>query len=170
MPLDATTYAGNMADDLETETGVDADGNVVGSLADPIDADAFAAKLGKHYDDYAAEGLVAGAMDTAGADAAKAIFQATDAASMGDALATYWAACFVTPDTPTDATVLTSVNNAASLSAAFTAAVQSSITDEASNPPYEAFILNVEAVVLTIVWTVTRNVAGTPTPTLTPIA
>jgi len=118
------------------------------------------------YDDYASAGDVTGAINTGGD---KSIIEAalnaapTTAAALGAAFAQYWATVALTPDPPNTAVV----NDAATRSAAFIAAVEASIRDTESAPPFQEFITNLEGAAKTIVWTITDSGGATFTSGVT---
>lgn len=124
------------------------------------------------YDDYATLGVVPGATNAGGTKslietAMNSISGNTiaNATILGTAFANYWATVAIIPGTPAHggSSVISVVNNAATLSAAFTAAIIASITASSQYPYFETFLDNIEGVVSTIVWIVTELIVITPT-------
>lgn len=152
MPLDSTACAAAIATAYEP---------VQQQLLTDYPADFAAA-----YHAYAEAGVIPGAV-SGGSDASiiKGFMSGVTSSSatvtqFGAALASYWSAVGTSPQAPN----IASVNNAAALVGAFTAAVSASITDASSEPYFKAMIDNIEAVVKTIVWTITPPPPASPFP------
>lgn len=126
----------------------------------------FPADVADAYDSYAAQGTVIGAVNSGGdAGIIEAALRAapTDADSLGQAFADYWATVALTP-APGNTLV---VNDALAKAALFVSAVEQSITDSPSDPPFEQFIKNIEdTAVKSVIWTVTSSGGGTTTETI----
>ena len=132
----------------------------------------YPAAFADAYDAYAAAGVVLGAANTGGT---KSIIEdelrnpGISVATLAQAFADYWATVAVSPGTPAHGgtSVVSVVNNSASLVSAFAAAITASLRATESTPYFEEFISNIEDVVLTIQWTVTETIL-TPSPVPTP--
>lgn len=117
----------------------------------------YPADFASAYHDYASLGVIPGAISGGGDSSIIETFlrSATSSSQTIDdfaqALTDYWVTVGLTPEPPN----ISSVNDAAGKFAAFKAAIESSITSSASLPYFEQFIINVEAVALTIQWTIT---------------
>lgn len=113
------------------------------------------------YDQYAAGGVVPGAVNSGGALQgleAELIAAPTTPARLGKALADYWATVALTPDSGNTNVI----NDALAKESLFVSAVQASLTASESNPPFEQFIRNVETTaVKSVVWTVTASDGST---------
>lgn len=127
----------------------------------------FAKAFADGYHDYASDGLVLGAI-SGGGD--KSILEAawgktTTVTELATALANYWATVAVVPGVPSHGgiSVISVVNNSASLVSSFEAAIQASITQTKSEPFYFKFVDNIEKMaVSSIIWTVTELMPTVP--------
>lgn len=124
----------------------------------------YSADFASAYQTYADAGIIAGAISGGGdMSIIKGFMDSVTSDSItvskfGKALADYWAEVGIEPAEPN----IASVNNAALLVAAFTTAVNASITDKDTTPYFKTLIDNIEEVVKTIVWTITPP---SPAPT-----
>lgn len=112
------------------------------------------------YDDYAAAGVVPETINNGGdVSIIEDLLRAGEPTppDFAEALASYWSGVSIIPVPPNTLVV----NDALTRSAAFEAAIMASITIVESNPPYAAFIANLEGVVKSIQWTVTDAGGGT---------
>lgn len=151
---------------------LDTDGSALDTPLVPSD---FVQAFADGYDTYAKAGVVPGAANAGGTKSlltavlsAQAVpATATFVTTLAQALADYWATVAVTPGDPAHGgtSVATVTNNASTLVSAFAAAITASITTSESSPYFETFVVNIEEVVKTIVWTVTELVGAPPVPT-----
>ena len=138
------------------------------------DRDNFAADFADAYNTYAMTGLVLGALNTGGEKALleAAIKQTNSTVGNGsDTLAKgfagYWATVCIVGGVPSHGgiAVVSSVNNAMTLEAAFKAAVMKGLDSSKDGQPYyETLITDVETVVKTIAWTVVEMIPAVPSP------
>jgi hypothetical protein len=110
------------------------------------------------YDDYVKQGTITGVVNSGGTKSilAQAINSINGGPSaktdLGNAFSSYWATVGTVPQPP----YISVVSTAGASTAAFIAAVEASITNQPSNPPFEAFIKNLKNIgVSTITWTAT---------------
>ena len=117
----------------------------------------YQAEFATEYHDYASAGVIPGAVSGGGDKAIietfmRSVTSATQTVDdFAQALTDYWATVGLAPEAPNTA----SVNDASGKFADFKAAIEASITSSESTPYFEQLILNIEAVVLTIQWTIT---------------
>lgn len=124
----------------------------------------------KAYNAYAKLGLVLGAVNTGGDTSILEDFMRGVDGTAGSidgfaaALAAYWSAVAITSGAPSHGgtAVISVVNDAASKESAFKSAILASITASEGKPYFSALISNIEAVVKTIVWTVTEMMPTVP--------
>lgn len=130
------------------------------------DPSTYPADFAAAYHAYASAGVVAGAV-SGGSDASiiegfmsGVTSSPATVEAFGAALSSYWSAVGVVPSPPN----LASVNNAAELAGAFSAAVSATITDADTQPYFKSLIDNIEGVVSTIIWTITPPPPAAPFP------
>lgn len=130
------------------------------------DPSTYPADFAAAYHAYASSGVVPGAVP-GGSDASiiegfmsGVTSSPSTVAAFGAALASYWSAVGVVPAPPN----IASVNNAAALAGAFSAAVSATITDADTQPYFKSLIDNIEGVVSTIIWTITPPPPASPFP------
>ena len=117
----------------------------------------YPADFANAYHDYASAGIIAGAVSGGGDASIIEGFMngvTSDPATvvrLATALANYWAGVGLIPAPPN----IASVNNAATLIPAFTAAILATITTSDTQPYFKTLIDNTEAVAKTIAWTIT---------------
>lgn len=106
------------------------------------------------YNNYALDGVVAGAVNEGGNKGALSDFLITGGtpSQFAVALATFWADVALIPDTGTESIT----NDAMSKVSDFEAAIRASMTTEEKKPYFLHFVVNIENVVKTIIWTVTK--------------
>lgn len=124
----------------------------------------YPADFAEAYHEYAEAGVIPGAESGGGDKSIIETFMRNAASSsqtiteLAVTLSDYWSGVGLTPAEPN----ISSVNNAGTKVADFEAAITSSITTSDSQPYFEQFILNIEAVVKTIQWTITPPPPGSP--------
>ena len=135
-------------------------------------AGGFHADFAKAYDAYAKKGLALGVVNTGGdASIIELALASTGPLEpsvdiLANGLAGYWATVGLSGDGAHGGAPVSVVNNAMTLVPAFAAAITASIDPSAESKPYfEKFILNIEAVVKTIIWTVIEAMPPLATPT-----
>lgn len=170
MALNPSTCAESISLFYQNVAGIDADGNPAPTL--PAD---YPANFASAYDDYAAEGVVLGALNDGRSPEILENFMRTatgnDAQVITDfatALAEYWATVAVQPGLPAHGgSVVESVSNDAMAHIAdFEAAILASMTSVESKPWFNQFVTNVENIAVSaIIWTVIEVLPpSTPTP------
>lgn len=130
----------------------------------------YPADFAKAYNGYATQGVVLGATNAGGnASILEGFMQGVSNSpatldAFASALAGFWAGVAITPGIPAHGgtAVVSVVNNAATLTAAFKAAIVASQTSSKSEPLFLTLISNIEAVAKTIVWTVTEMMPSVP--------
>lgn len=141
--------------------------------------DSFLKKFVSEYDKYARAGksIPLGLLLPAGGD--KSILEkaflstagggADNSVLIGTAFANYWATMFVDSAkvAPGNTEHLSTLNNSVALTAAFIAAVKASYTTSLEENFFETLVKNVEAVVKTIIWTLTQTGPAPALVTLT---
>lgn len=127
----------------------------------------FASGFASEYDSYAQAGVVNAAALAGSSDPSilENFLKSSGEKSIPDfaqALADYWATSHLVLGTAVQLDVVVSVTNDASAHVAdFEAAINASITQNESLPNFEVFISNVEAVVKTILWSITEQNTST---------
>lgn len=129
------------------------------------------------YHKYAKKGVVKGATNKGGVKSvlrqafnqlAEGGASASNVLHLATAFATYWSGVALIPGPVTkhDLPLAVVGNDAMSLIGAFVGAIQSSLTDRRSNPPWFRLISNVQKVVKKIKWTIIEQkiIMGVPTP------
>lgn len=130
--------------------------------------DGYPAGFAGAYEDYGSQGEVnPAAVNEGGNPSAIESFLSGGGGSITDfaqAFVDYWLPVALTPGEPQQGVAVASiVNDADAHLADFEAAIQASMTDQETKPYFEHFILNVEGVVKTILWTITETDAtGAP--------
>lgn len=126
------------------------------------------------YDAYAMGGEIIGAPSGGGNKAAikgaLAGLASTPASVdvLAQSFADYWSSFALVGDGAHGGAPVSVVNDASTKVSAFKSAIQSSMGNAEQAPYYEAFAANIEAVVKTIVWTVTEAMPPAATPTAFP--
>lgn len=180
MALDSSTGANNILDAITSYAYTDSDGkSLTDDAGSPIiqsktlSFSDFADVFATAYHNYASNGTVPGAES---GDGDKSILSATLTACyengsnlesiniLAQGLADYWATVCVTPGDPAHGgtTVTDVTNDSSSRVLAYKTAIENSYRSSKTLPYFEHFVENVEAVVKTVIWTVTETVDGSP--------
>lgn len=139
-------------------------------IIDTGDAEAYPQTVAALYDDYSAEGEVAGAFNEGGSEGilTDALGKNTTPAELAQAFADYWATVAIIPGEPAHGgtTVLSVTNDALNQVGQFEQAIIESITDEPREPLFLHFVENLENIGIgAITWFVTEQFADGSTQT-----
>lgn len=171
MALDPMTASSAIAQAYLTYAGLDSNGEISG--AEPMQND-YPAEFASAYNDYAKAGIVLGAENQGGDASILESFMnglsessPSNVTAFAQALADFWATVAIQPGPAEHGGMSVSnvINNASSLTGAFEAAINASLTTSESKPYFYDLINNIEAIAVSqIIWTVTELMPPTGTP------
>lgn len=164
--LNASSLSSNLFSTLQQVANLDSDGIQVGTPPTPDNT--FATQFAILYDQYAAQGVVAGAINSGGDPSSLASTlsnlpnSTVSRSQLANALAAYWSDIAVDNGVPAHGgvSVVNVTNNASSKVSDFLSAINSSVRDTESRPFFLEFINNIESVVKSINWTVTERMSN----------